>query len=62
MKRIGWLAIAGVLGVIATSAAWAQAPKLEKTRISLSVGLSAMAVAVVMAPLSDSVCAYGCQV
>src|SRR4051794_37928388 len=36
MRLIGWLAIAGALTVAQT--AWAQAPKLEKTRISLSVG------------------------
>ena len=36
MKRIGWLAAAAVVLFIAP--AHAQTPKLEKTRISLSVG------------------------
>src|SRR5256885_17252414 len=38
MKRIGWLAFAAALGFVMAPGAWAQAPKLEKTRISLSVG------------------------
>lgn len=38
MKRIAWLAMAGALGLAAADAASAQAPKLEKTRIALSVG------------------------
>ena len=36
MKRIGWVAMA--FGFVITQAASAQPPKLEKTRISLSVG------------------------
>lgn len=38
MKRIARLAIAGALTLAAAEAASAQAPKLEKTRIALSVG------------------------
>jgi NitT/TauT family transport system substrate-binding protein len=38
MKHIAWLALAGTLGLVAADAASAQAPKLEKTRIALSVG------------------------
>ena len=38
MKRIAWLAMAGAVGLAAADAASAQAPKLEKTRIALSVG------------------------
>jgi NitT/TauT family transport system substrate-binding protein len=36
MKRVGLFAVAAIL--LAAQTAWAQAPKLEKTRISLSVG------------------------
>jgi NitT/TauT family transport system substrate-binding protein len=38
MRRIGWLAIAGALGLVTAQAALAQAPKPEKPRIALSVG------------------------
>ena len=38
MKRIAWLALAGALGFAGADVALAQAPKLEKTHIALSVG------------------------
>ena len=36
MKRTGWFVF--IAALLAAQAAWAQAPKLEKTHISLSVG------------------------
>jgi len=38
MRRIGWLALASAFGLVTTHAALAQTPKLEKTRIAISVG------------------------
>jgi NitT/TauT family transport system substrate-binding protein len=38
MKRIVSLALASAFGLVTTRAAFAQTPKLEKTRIAVSVG------------------------
>src|SRR5258708_2593732 len=38
MKRIAWLAAAGVTALVVATPAFAQAPKLEKPHIALSVG------------------------
>src|SRR3979409_480524 len=38
MKRIAWLAAASIIGLVVATPGFAQAPKLEKPRIALSVG------------------------